>query len=82
MPHYHFDTTSGDLRYNDNDGIELESIDPAPQQLIALLRDLTVHDSEASSTIVNAQVRCNGATVLHGCCSITVSRSSVWSPTL
>ena len=82
MPRYYFDTECGDLRYRDEDGIELESIDQAQQQLIALLRDLTFHDSEASSTIVNAQVRCNGATVLHGCCSITVSRSSVWSPTL
>ena len=82
MPRYHFDTECDGLRYHDEDGIELESLDQAQQQLTALLRDLTFHDPETSSTSVSAQVRCNGATVLQGCCSITVSRPSVWSPTL
>jgi hypothetical protein len=82
MPKYHFDTDCGDLRYHDEDGIELDSIDQAQQQLTALLRDLSFHDPEASVTGVSAQVRCNGATVLQGSCSMTVSRPSVWSPIL
>ena len=82
MPKYHFDTECGDLRYRDEDGIELESIDQAQEQLTALLHDLTFHDPEASSTIVNAQVRCRGAIVTHGSCSIAVIRRSVWSPIL
>lgn len=80
MPQYHFDTECGSLRYHDEDGIELEFIDQAQQQLMALLRDLTLQDPETSSTNVSARVRCNGSTVLQGCCSITVRRSSAWSP--
>jgi hypothetical protein len=83
MPRYHFNTECGDLRYEDQDGVELESIDQAEQQLLGLLRDMTMHDGlEDGNKIVNAQVRCRGNIVLQGSSSLTTSRVDVWSPKL
>ena len=83
MPRYHFDTECGDLRYHDEDGIELESIDQAQQQLVGLLRDMTLYDDMGGAgKNVNAQVRYNGAVVLQGSCSLAINRPSVWSPKL
>ena len=83
MPRYHFDTDCGDLHYRDENGIELEIIDQAQQQLVGLLRDMTMYDDigEACKT-VTAQVRCNGAVVLQGSCSLAINRPSAWSPKL
>ena len=83
MPHYHFDTECGDLRYEDPDGIDLGSIDQAQQQLLELLRDLTLYDDMGGAgQTVTAQVRCNGDIVLHGSCSLAINRPAVWSPKL
>lgn len=83
MPRYHFDTECGDIRYHDQDGIELRSIDHAQQQLIGLLRDMTLHDDAATvSKIVTAQVRCEGNVVLQGSCAVTIGEPAAWSPRL
>ena len=83
MPRYHFDTECGDLRYEDLYGVNLESIDQAQQQLVGLLRDLTMYDDiEGSGKVVTAQVRCQGTVVLQGSCSLVIDRSFVWSPKL
>lgn len=78
MPRYHFDTECGDLRYCDEDGIELESIDQAQQQLLGLLRDMTLYDDmEGAGKTVTAQVRCAGNIVLQGSCALTIGRPFV-----
>ena len=83
MPRYYFDTECGDLRYHDKDGIELESIDQAQEHLVGLLRDMTLYDDiGAPSKTVTVQVRCNGAVVLQGSCSLAINRPSVPSPKL
>ena len=83
MPRYHFDTECGDLRYYDKDGVELKSIEQAQQQLLGLLRDMTLYDDmgEVGKT-VTAEVRCDGKIVLQGSCSLAINRPSVWSPKL
>ena len=83
MPLYHFDSECGDTRYHDPDGIELESIDQAQQQLAALLCDLTHQDvSGAFHMTISAQVRCGDRIVLQGSCSLSVTRPAAWSPVL
>ena len=77
MPVYHFDTESSGLRYEDADGIELDSIDQAREQLAALLRDLTYHDEAKSFGVrVDAEVRCSDSVVLHGSCCLTITTPS------
>lgn len=84
MPLYHFDSECDDSRYHDPDGIELRSIDEAREQLAALLRDLTHQDvPDAVPRTVSARVRCGDRVVLHGSCSLSVTRAAAeWSPTL
>jgi hypothetical protein len=75
MPRYHFDTECGDLRYEDPDGIDLNSIEQAQQQLLGLLRDLTLFDDVAgASKLVTAHVKCEGNVVLQGSCSLVIIR--------
>lgn len=84
MPRYHFDTECGEERYEDRDGVELESIDQAKQQLVGLLRDITFYhdDIRAMDRVVIAQVRCESSVVLQGSCHLTVSQPTAWSPKL
>lgn len=83
MPLYHFDSECGDTRYHDPDGIELESLDQAQQQLTALLRDLIHQDvSDDVHNTISAQVRCGDRIVLQGSCSLSVTRPAAWSPRL
>lgn len=75
MPLYYFDTECGDRRYEDPDGIDLASLEEARRQLEALLRDLTFDGDTGSATITaRAQVRCDGAVVLRGSCTLTIDR--------
>ena len=83
MPVYHFDTEKSGVHYEDADGIELESIEQAQEQLAALLRDLTYHDGPSSvGATVSAKVRCGNSVVLYGSCCLTITAPSVWSPRL
>lgn len=84
MPRYHFDTECGGERYEDPDGLELESIDQAKQQLVDLLRDMTFYDDDsgAMDRIVIAEVRCRSDVVLQGSCHLTVGQPATWSPKL
>jgi hypothetical protein len=83
MPRYHFDSECGDLRYEDPDGVELESIDQAQQQLIGLLRDLTLYDDMAGAgKTVTAKLRCCGVIMLQGSCSPAIDSPAIRSPKL
>jgi hypothetical protein len=83
MPRYHFHTECGDVHYHDQDGIELESIEHAQQQLVGLLRDMTMHDDPAiAKKTVTARVMCEGHIALQGSCSLAISRPTGWSPKL
>ena len=83
MPRFHFDTACGNRSYHDPDGVELESIDDARQQLIGLLRDLSMHDdSGIADKTVSARVICEGDVVLQGSCSLSIHLSAAWSPKL
>lgn len=83
MPRYHFDTECGMSRYRDPDGVELDSIDQAQQQLLGLLRDLTFHtDTNGVTSSATVEVRCQGDIVLQGSCSLSIDRPSPWSPKL
>ena len=83
MPRFHFDPACGDRSYHDPDGVELESIDDARQQLLGLLRDLTLHDdSGAADKTVFARVICEGDVVLQGSCSFSIHPPAAWSAKL
>ena len=83
MPRFHFDTACGDRSYHDPDGVELESIDDARQQLLGLLRDLTLHDgSGVADKTVFARVICEGEVVLQGSCSFSIQPPAAWSAKL
>jgi hypothetical protein len=83
MPRYHFDTECRELRYYDQYGVELNSVEHAQQQLLGLLRDMALHDDvEGFGKTVTAQVRCAGNIVLQGSCSVTINCPPVWSPKL
>jgi hypothetical protein len=83
MPRYHFDTECGDLGYKDPEGIDLEDIEEARQQLLGLIRDMTMHDdAQEPNKTVTAQVRCGGAVVLQGSRAVSITRPPIWSPKL
>lgn len=73
MPRYHFDTECGGSRYEDPDGVHLESIEHAKEQLLELLRDLTLYQDTVENKTVSAEARCQGDIVLHGFCSLSIS---------
>ena len=78
MPRYHFDTECGDLHYRDEEGIELEFIEQAQEQLAALLRDLTYRDEPSSFGVtISAKVRCEKSVVLHGACFLNITAPSI-----
>lgn len=83
MPRFHFDTECGGSRYDDPDGVDLPSLEDARQQLAALLRDLTFDSYPDSVNLTaSATVRCDGAVVLQGTCTLAIGGEKTWSPRL